>query len=182
MHTLDPAIGYLLISAFSLMYFEAAYHKWSGVQRFSAVLTSYQLLPLSATAVAALLIPCLESGVAIGLWLPSCRATVTLIGISLFILYAFAIALNLYRGRRDLDCGCSGPFDRRPIAPWMVVRNVVFAGLLATSQYPWQDRDWTPVDGLTVIGGLFILVVLYRTTDQLLSRVLPAARRLQGVQ
>ena len=68
-----------------------------------------------------------------------------------------------------------------PIAPWMAVRNVLLAILLGTSQYPWQSRDWTLVDTLTLSGGFFILVLLYQTSDQLLGRVLPAARRLQGL-
>jgi len=181
MHALDPVIGYLMVSTFSLLYLEAAYHKWISVPRFSATLTSYRLIPASASPATAILIPSIETAVALGLWLPSLRAIAAQAGTSLLLLYALAITVNVYRGRRDLDCGCSGPLNRRPIAPWMAVRNVLLAILLGTSQYPWQSRDWTLVDTLTLSGGFFILVLLYQTSDQLLGRVLPAARRLQGL-
>jgi hypothetical protein len=181
MLTIDPVIGYLMVSSFFLLYSGAAYNKWLSLPRFNAVLLSYRLIPAGATPATAILIPSLETAVAVGLWLPSLRAFAAQTGITLLLLYALAIAMNLYRGRRDLDCGCSGPLDRRPIAAWMVVRNLLFAVTLGAVQYPWQSRDWVLVDALTLIGGLVVIVLLSQMTDQLLGRVLPAARRLQGL-
>ena len=61
---------------------------------------------------------------------------------ALLLTYAIAIAINLARGRRDLDCGCAGPNERRPIAAWMVWRNVGIAILLAAVLLPWSAAPW----------------------------------------
>ena len=41
----------------------------------------------------------------------------------LLALYAGAMAVNLARGRRDLDCGCAGPGVRRPVGEGLLIRN-----------------------------------------------------------
>ena len=181
MYALDPVIAYWLIAAFSLLYGEAASHKWRSLPHFRAVLARYDVMPSRLIPLATPLIAALESAVAIGLWFPSIRRAATQAGVTLLLLYAMAIALNLQRGRRDLDCGCSGPLDRRPIASWMVVRNVLLAAVLGLSQGPWQTRAFESVDALTLSAGLLVTALIYRAADQLLARVLPAARRLQGL-
>jgi hypothetical protein len=91
----------------------------------------------------------------------------------LLLVYASAIAINLGRGRRDLTCGCGGPNDKRPIAAWMVWRNVLLAGLLAVTLLPRGARAMSAADALTIGGGTAAAALLYMSLDSLLGRVAP---------
>ena len=89
------------------------------------------------------------------------------LGILLLSAYAAAIAVNLSRGHRDLACGCGGPDDRRPIAAWMVWRNILIALAAATAFAPWTDRELTMTDGVTIAFGLLTVALIYLCADQL---------------
>src|SRR5579863_1282063 len=127
---LDPAIGVLLIGCFALLFASAALHKLRSPTRFTVVVDAYRILPESLLRFA-WLVPVAELAVAIALLVAAARAVGALAGAALLALYAAVIALNLRRGRRDLACGCGGADDARPIAPWMVARNLGLALLLA---------------------------------------------------
>ena len=99
---------------------------------------------------------------------------------ALLTVYSSAIALNLARGRRDLDCGCLGPAGRQPISGWLLVRNSLFiAGSLAATM-PSTGRSLLLVDAISIAGALAVLALLSATLDALivaLSRVYPEGRR-----
>jgi len=95
------------------------------------------------------------------------------------MVYAGAIALNLSRGRRELDCGCAGPADRRPIAWWMVWRNAILAPLLLLTTLEWSRRPFAAADALTLVGGLAAAVLLYATVDRLVGQVMPRTAALR---
>ena len=93
-----------------------------------------------------------------------------MLGILLLSAYAAAIAVNLGRGRRDLACGCGGPDERRPIAAWMVWRNILIALAAGAAAFaPWSDRPLTLTDGVTVVCGVLTLALIYLCADQLLG-------------
>ena len=125
---IDPAIGTLLSGAFALLFASAAFHKARHFAHFAAVFRAYRLVPPALPLAA--LVPMLELSVAAGLLLPVARPAAAVTGAALLLLYATAIGVNLRRGRHDLSCGCGGPDERRPIAAWMVVRNLLLAALL----------------------------------------------------
>jgi hypothetical protein len=113
-------------------------------------------------------LPALELTVAMGLWLPSTRVAASLLGASLLAIYAAAIGINLGRGRRDIDCGCAfSGHGRSPIGWWMLARNAVLAAVALIAAAPIASRALTPIDALTVIGGLCVLTLLYMATDGL---------------
>lgn len=169
---LDPAIGVLIIACCALLFASAALHKLRDRAHFTEVLRAYRVLPEGAVALAPL-VPLAELVVAAGLLPPAARPGAALGGAALLLAYAAAIAVNLRRGRRELACGCGGPDDARPIAPWMVVRNLVLALLLALTLLPWEARAWLPTDGLTVGAGSAVATLLYACLDRLLGRATP---------
>jgi len=175
---LDPAIGALLTGGCALLFASAALHKLRDLPRFATVLRAYRLLPAGAGRLAPL-VPLAELSVALGLLPPVTRFGAALAGAVLLLLYGVAIAVNLGRGRRDLACGCGGPDDARPIAPWMVARNLVLALLLGVTLLPWQTRALLPPDTLTIGGGLAVATLLYVCLDRLLGRVMPWTRALR---
>jgi len=175
---IDPAVGALLAGAFALLFASAAVHKWLDPQRFAAAFRAYEVVP-PALAWVARLVPALELAVAAALLAAGSRHGAAAAGAALLLAYAAAIAVNLGRGRRDLDCGCGGPSERRPIGTWMVGRNLVLAALLGTLWLPWSSRALTGTDALTIGAGTAVAALLYRSLDVLLGRRMPDAVRLR---
>jgi hypothetical protein len=176
---IDPAVGELLILLYALLLVTAAWHKLQRFGEFAAVVDAYRVVPVPLVPVAARFLPSLEAALALALFWEPLRSAAGFAVAVLLAAYAAAIALNLARGRRNLDCGCAGPNDRRPIAPWMVVRNVLLACGALLAAAPWTERSFEPVDALTVVGGLAVLSLLYLATDRLLGQVVPRSRALR---
>jgi hypothetical protein len=179
---LDPAAGYVVVATLALLFLHAALGKWRDRAAFAAVLANYRLVPLRLVPALAVLVPAAETVAALLLLPAATRAAAVCLGAGLLAAYGVAIGINLRRGRHDLDCGCTGPADRRPIAAWMVWRNFALAAVLATAAQPWSARplDWT--DAVTVVGGIVSLSLLYQALDRLLGHVLPRSAALRGAR
>lgn len=166
---LDPAIGLLLAAAMALLFASAGAHKLRDLKRFDEIFSAYGLLTGVARLRLSWTVPVLELAVAGGLLFDESRPGAATVGIGLLLTYAAAIAVNLKRGRRDLACGCGGPDERRPIAPWMVWRNILVASCLAATFAPWTSRPLTITDAVTVVFGLLTVALIYLCVDQLMG-------------
>jgi hypothetical protein len=169
---IDPAVGALLAGAFALLFASAALHKLLDLARFAEVFRAYAVVP-EPVARLSFLLPLLELTVGAALLAGGSRAGAAAAGAALLVVYASALAINLGRGRRDLTCGCGGPNDKRPIAAWMVWRNLLLAGLLALTLLPWGARPLGAADALTIGAGTAAAALLYMSLDTLLGRVAP---------
>ena len=176
---IDPAVGALLAGAFALLFASAALHKLLHLAAFAAAFRAYAVVP-PELAPLALLVPLLELTVGAALLAGGSRIGAAAAGAALLLLYASAIAINLARGRRDLSCGCGGPNDRRPIAGWMVWRNVVLAALLAATLLPWAPRPLGAADALTIGAGTAVAALLYMSLDGLLGQAALRGPALRG--
>jgi hypothetical protein len=168
--TIDPAIAALIISCCALLFAAAATHKLRDLRRFDEIFAAYGLPPWAARLHLSRAVPFLEALVAGGLLLDVSRITAAGVGIVLLLVYAGAISVNLLRGRRELACGCGGPDDRRPIAPWMVWRNILFAAVLFAVMLPWSPRPLGLTDRLTIGFGTAACALVYLCLDRLLGR------------
>src|SRR5437870_1480218 len=126
---MDPVIDLTLRTALALLFFVAAGHKLRDLDRFRATLAEYRLLPAGLVPLAAALVVAVEVAAAGALLVPGARAAGLVVAAALLALYGAAIAINLARGRRDIDCGCAGPAVRRPITGALVARNAALAAL-----------------------------------------------------
>jgi len=178
---LDPAIGLLMVAAIVLLFASAAIHKLRDLRRFDEIFQAYRVLPALSRRPLAWGVPVLELSVAVGLVFDASRPSAAAVGVLLLLLYAGAIGVNLRRGRRDLACGCGGPDERRPIAPWMVWRNVVLALALASSTVPWTARPLNLTDAVTITFGMLTLALIYLCIDQLMG-YLQRVAQLKGSQ
>ena len=176
---IDPVIGALLAGSFALLFAGAALHKLLDPARFGEVFSAYAVVP-RALAWLAPAVPLLELTVAAALLVRGSRAGAAAAGAALLMTYAAAIAINLARGRHDLTCGCGGPNDRRPIAAWMVWRNLGLALLLGVSVLPWSSRPLEGADALTIGMGTAVIGLLYMSFELLLGRLQPSIARLPG--
>jgi hypothetical protein len=173
---LDPAIGLVLAAAVALLFASASAHKLRDLRRFDEIFAAYGFLTSLARWRLSRAIPILELAVAGGLLFDSSRPCAAAAGMVLLSIYAVAIAVNIGRGRRDLACGCGGPDDKRPIALWMVWRNIIVAAALAASLAPWTLRPLNLTDAVTVVFGVLTLALIYLCVDQLMLYMQRAAQ------
>lgn len=89
---------------------------------------------------------------------------------TLLLLYATSISINLYRGRRDIDCGCNGPATTQAISWWLVGRNLVFLGLVLIAIGPSAERSLNWLDLFTILFGVLVASGLYLGFNQLLAQ------------
>lgn len=107
----------------------AGLSKVIAVRRSVKAVHAYRLLPEIIVPVVGRALPWAEVivGVAIvtGMLLPWS----TLAALGLYVLFGAAIAINLMRGRRNIDCGCFGSTHRERLTWWLAVRNGLLAGV-----------------------------------------------------
>ena len=138
---LDPTLHLTLRAALSLLFLWSASHKLRDAAGFQGVLANYRLLPDRWIASTVAVLVAAELCVAGGLWLPGLGADAACATAGLLALYAGAIAINLIRGRRDIDCGCAGVAAHQPLSAALVVRNGVFAAAALASALPVAPRS-----------------------------------------
>jgi uncharacterized membrane protein YphA (DoxX/SURF4 family) len=185
--TLDPVVLLGLRLALALLFLSAAAHKLRDLVGFRRVLSAYQVLPEGLVPGAAIALAGFESTVGAGLLLGvvpvaadafvaaadvlnDTRASgvfrgSALLGACLLLLYAAAIAFNLARGRRSIDCGCGGPGGERPIGAMLVARNVCLVVLLGLSVVPAAGRPVFWLDAVTVTAVVAASALLYAAGD-----------------
>jgi Methylamine utilisation protein MauE len=164
------AVHWLLAAIFA----EALHHKLNSMPRFAAAFAAYRLLPEAVSASGARLIVLLESltvllnlfTVPLGLWLAAI----------LLATYAGAMAVNRFRGRSFIDCGCGdAPV---PLSNGLIVRNGVLVALcIVTLMVPPQAvSGWA--DLLEQFAAAAAAYGLYLCVNQLIVNA--AQFRLAG--
>jgi hypothetical protein len=136
----------------------------------------FVLLPVSAVAGgAALGVGVLA--VALLVLMPATRTSGALGAIVLLTLYSVAIAVNLGRDRRSIDCGCGALGARQPISEWLLVRNAVLGLAAWTMVYPTATRPLVWMDWLTIVGAIAVLGCAWTAAHGLwATRALSATR------
>jgi len=153
--------------AVAAIFLEAAQHALSERQEFAGILSAYRILPERLVGALALLLPVSQIAAALALMVP--RATLLGAGLAVLLLLLFTtgIAVNLHRGRTDMDCGCGG--DSQRISPALVIRNLVLmacvAGTLAAPAHVVFAGAFT----VGMAGFAVFLTGLYFATNQLLG-------------
>ena len=114
----DPMLQAAWATLLAIVFAIAAAHKLRDRDGFLRQLAAYQLLPqpvLLGVVIGLLALECMTvAGVTWGATRPLGMALAAL----LLTLYASAMAINLGRGRRDIDCGCGGHAQR---LDWLLV-------------------------------------------------------------
>ncbi len=177
----DPAVGLLLVCVVALLFASAAIHKFRDLKLFDEIFAAYGVAGAISRWRLAWLVPVLELATGVGLLADMTRPYAAALGALLLFSYAIAIGINLRRGRRDLACGCGGPDERRPIASWMVWRNVLLALVVLSTLAPWSGRPLGVTDGVTVIFGVLTLALIYLCVDQLMG-YLQRVAQLRGIR
>jgi Methylamine utilisation protein MauE len=170
----DPVFGLLAAAAVALLLGAAGGAKLRNLTRFTAVLEAYDVMPTALAWIVAVVLPFIELTLAVCLLVNITRPSAAVAAACLLFIYGAGIAVNLVRGRRDLDCGCEGFGRRRSIAGWMVARNALMIAVAALAGAPQSARALEVTDVLTIFGGLAAFALVYFAADELLGRSAPA--------
>ncbi len=112
-----------------VMFFAAGVSKLRALDTFEGVVHNFRLLPNALVRPVACVLPVIELAVALALLLPATRIYGAWAAAGLLALFTVAVAINLIRGRREIDCGCFSSELKQKLNWWIVVRNVALAGL-----------------------------------------------------
>ncbi|MDF0733114.1 methylamine utilization protein MauE [Pseudomonas entomophila] len=176
---LDPVLISASSTALAVLLASAASHKLRAPRLFSHTVRRYEVLPQALALPATLGLAALELALALGLLLPASRSLAALGAVLLMALYAAAIGLNLWRGRRDIDCGCSGPGASQPLRPVLLLRNLAFAVLALVAALPSSPRALGAADLLLIVAATAVALLIHVAVDGLLANQ-PRLAKLTG--
>jgi len=176
---MDPVVALVLRAAGAALFLAAVLHKLRGFADFRVALADYRLVPWWASGIAAAGLVLAECTTAALLLSPLARPFGFAAAFGLLGLYGAAIAVNLLRGRRDIDCGCFGPAHRAPLGAGLVVRNALLAALALAGLVTPAPRPLVWFDALTAGGSVLLLALLYASSNRLIANA-PRLRALRA--
>lgn len=133
------------VTLLAAMFFAAGLSKLRALETFEGVVHNYRLLPEPLVRPVAYFLPPMEVAVAIALLVPASRDYGAWATVGLLAIFTVAVAVNLWRGRREIDCGCFSSDLKQRLSWWLVLRNFVLAGLawwLAGAQMSGPATNW----------------------------------------
>jgi hypothetical protein len=168
--SLDPVVAWALRAGLALLLAMSAVAKLRDVAAFAGAVAGYRLLPVSFARAAAGGFIAAELLLGAALLLPGLHAAAAIGAAGLLGLYTLAIAWNLARGRRDIDCGCGGPLGRQRISEALVVRNALLVVAALASALPVLPRALGWLDAWTALAAVTSGALLYAATEALFAR------------
>ena len=178
MTAIDPTFSWTVSLMLALMFGTSAAIKFLDFAEFRGAVENYRIIPEALSLPAAAIVPISELGGAIGLMVPRLRAASATALMVLLAIFSAAIAINLVRGRLNIDCGCFGPALRQPLSHWLLVRNAMLMLLCALVLLPSDVRTMTALDFATMVLGASTLMLLYGSANYLLANA-PALDRMK---
>jgi len=160
-----------------LVFLQAAIAKLRHRALLEGVIANYRLLPSALTGPAALLLPPVELALGTALLL-SAHWLAALGAMALLLVFAAAMAINIRRGRSQIDCGCGRSQLRQPLSWLLVGRNVALAALLLPRLAPAPALSAADLMIALAGGfGIFLIVQLFNAIGALAASPLSAPRR-----
>jgi hypothetical protein len=151
------------------LFARAAWHKLSQHQSFQAELSAYRLLPVSFTLPVVYGLAAAEIFCTLGLLFFDSAIALSII---LLLMYAIAIAINLWRGNHRIDCGCGGWLSPRKTLSWALVwRNLLLASLAFICLFLPLPADLSSGNLLFALLITATLWLLYETSEQAISNL-----------
>jgi uncharacterized membrane protein YphA (DoxX/SURF4 family) len=178
--TIDPAIADLAGMALAAIFAASGAMKLADLDLFESALANYRLVPRMVEKPIAILMPILECACAAAVLLPVTRRAGAVGILALLGVFTGAIAINLARGRTDIDCGCFGPALRQELSAWMLLRNAALAGLAVAALMPAAARSIVWLDWFTIALGAAAVVVLYFGANYAIGNA-PRTRALEAL-
>lgn len=171
---IDPVVSTVALATTSIITLTLALPKVTRQSDLRQAVAGFQLLPQVLVAPFALALPIVEVAATLACLVPATRSLGAAALAALFVLFAFALGINVARGRTDIDCGCNG--FRQTGGPaahsigWAhVARVLLLAALAALAGVPQSARAVVWFDYLSVLGATLCAVAAFFTLDVLLA-------------
>ncbi|MEX2587235.1 MAG: MauE/DoxX family redox-associated membrane protein [Actinomycetota bacterium] len=135
---MEASLGLLIRLAFGTMFLAAGSSKLSDLGEFAEAIKHYRLIPGVTAGFVARVVAIVEVTLGVVLLVGVAIPVASVAGSALLIVFALAMAINLFRGRR-IDCGCKRGSE--PIQIKHILRNsagvaaLVFLARVPT--HPW---------------------------------------------
>jgi hypothetical protein len=168
--TIDPTFELSIRIFLGGLFTLSCLHKATDLPRFCAVIRSYFR---TFTAPGSFAINCLAFGIifaemgiafaAISMqssWLIGYMATI------LLLIYTLGMGINILRGNRLLDCGCSWGSET-PVSGWMIIRNLVLMAASGVLLLPAAARQLTAMEITSSVALALCLYIFYLLFDQI---------------
>jgi hypothetical protein len=142
-----------------LVFLTAAWGKLRHRLEFQGVVSNYRLLPDFLVVPFALALPPVEA--VVGAVLPTGLLSPWTEGAAaaLLALFAVAMAVNIRRGRTDIDCGCFQSALKQTLSWRLVARNAVLVAALGLAALPAGSVPvWSGAEGLLAGAVMFVLL------------------------
>lgn len=165
---MDTVPIFIACSVTAWLFASAAWTKLRAPLRMAGVIDNYRLLPFYASQALVRLLAGIELITAFAVLLPSTRQWGAVAAAILLMIYAGAIAINLVRGRTDIDCGCTSTKERKIIGPSLLWRNAVLIVIACIAALPLAERPLAGLDYLVAILTTAFIIVLYQIVERLL--------------
>ncbi len=159
----------------ALVFLTAAWGKLRERLVFQGVIANYRLLPEALVAPTALALPPLEALVGLTLPVDILAPWPEAVAAALLLLFAVAMAINIRRGRRHIDCGCFQSTLKQTLSWTLVARNLGLAAMLLGSLVPASGPVpvWGMAEAVLAGGTAFFLL----QSLNILWSVVPAWRQ-----
>lgn len=175
----DPVLLYAASAALACVLLLGALEKLKDIAGFTAIVSAYRILPAGWSGAFAWLFVLSEALAGALLLAPARQAAGAQLALLVLAAATLALAFNLLRGHRAIDCGCGGPAASGPgrgtqrggLSWWLVLRNALLAlwaapALIAAAG---QSRGLQWADSAAVFGLAMAAVGLYFTANHLLA-------------
>ena len=127
--TYEPVITAYAQILLLVVFGAAGWSKLRSLEAFEGVVYNFRILPENVSQPFAWFLPIAELGVALGLLFPITRAGAATGAIALLTVFCIAIAINLWRGRHEIDCGCFSSTLKQHLSVSLIIRNLLLTGL-----------------------------------------------------
>jgi len=149
-----------------LLITRALFHKAADIVRFTGFLSSYRVMPQASLKAFTYGLIFVEALTVVMILVSHFTQIGAAFAIGILLTYAAAIALNVYRGNFEIECGCGGP--AMYLSYGLVWRNIAIATmalpLLLIARQPIAFTD----TAVAVVSGA-VLYLLYVAVEQLIA-------------
>ena len=165
----DAVVTRAIGAALSVVLLAGAWQKLRDRELFQAAVENYQLVPESWHRPVATALPLLELAAGVLLLPAPTRTLGAFLAAVLLLVVTSAVAINLLRGRRDIDCGCGTPGTGQRLSWALVGRNAALLAACVVAAAPEQARELVWLDAFTAVFAALALWTLYAAANQLLA-------------
>jgi hypothetical protein len=160
-------VGLVARWALAAVFAAAALHAMRDWTRFRGAVAEYRIGPARLALAAGWALPPAEAAVAAALLIPATAQAACAAGAALLLLFALGMAVNVARGRREIDCGCGGA-DGQTLSWALVSRNVVLAATLAAAAMTGAPAIGA-AEGALCLAAAAAVAAMYFVANQLLA-------------